>query len=361
MTSLARNALPYLTSPSGYAAAPLTIYWSVNSVCNLRCKMCDVGQQVAESNFYKNLRLDGSRGEIGLDVFQRVVDEVAPHRPMMSITATEPLIYRPLPQAIEYAVNRGLEVAVTTGGYNLATRAPELIEAGLRSLNVSLDGPPALHNEIRGRKDSFERACEGIQRMKDLAAHRPGPPLRVLVNCVITNHNFHALTALMDAVRDVPIDQLNFTFMSYVTENVAEAHNVQWGSKYHATVNCLAGGTDPTSVDLPVLREQLAEVRRRSKGEVNILPNLDASQLETYFQEPSKFISKSRCMVSWFIAQIIANGDVIPYTRCYNVPLGNVNETPFMDIWNGESMRHWRQELREHKRFPACTRCDQCM
>jgi MoaA/NifB/PqqE/SkfB family radical SAM enzyme len=38
--------------------------------------------------------------------------------------------------------------------------------------------------------------------------------------------------------------------------------------------------------------------------------------------------------------------------------LGNINEEPFMAIWNGDKARAWRKDLRKHGRFPACTRCD---
>jgi hypothetical protein len=54
----------------------------------------------------------------------------------------------------------------------------------------------------------------------------------------------------------------------------------------------------------------------------------------------------------------MADGEVIPYTRCYHVPLGNINEQPFLELWNGEKARAWRGDLRRHGRFPACTRCD---
>jgi MoaA/NifB/PqqE/SkfB family radical SAM enzyme len=357
---LVRNALPYFLSFQGKAKPPLSIYWSVNSVCNLKCKMCDVGMAVEESNFFKNLRLNGERDEIEIDVFRRVVDEVAADKPMISITSTEPLIYRPLPEAIEHARKKGLEVTVTTGAYNLASRAPDLIEAGLQSINVSLDGPPALHNEIRGRRDSFERAIEGIRRMKELAALKPNHPMRVLVNCTITNHNYFAVADMVEILRKEPIDNINITFMNFVDQDTANTHNAVWGEKYNATVNCLAGGTDPFAVDLAVLGRQLDIIRTKHADRATILPDLSAAQLLRYFRKPGEFISGTRCMVSWFIAQIIANGDVIPYTRCYNVPLGNVRTQSFKEIWNGQAMLAWRKDLRHEHRFPACTRCDQC-
>jgi hypothetical protein len=40
------------------------------------------------------------------------------------------------------------------------------------------------------------------------------------------------------------------------------------------------------------------------------------------------------------------------------VPLGNINEQPFLEAWNSDKARAWRGDLRRHGRFPACTRCD---
>jgi MoaA/NifB/PqqE/SkfB family radical SAM enzyme len=353
------QAVPFGLSPSGRARPPLTVYWSVNSVCNLYCKMCDVGNPSPDSNFFKNLRIDGKLTEIRLDRFRSVVDEVAPYRPMISITSTEPLMYKPLGEAIAHARRRGLDVAVTTGGYTLPKRAAELVEAGLVRLNVSIDGPPELHNRIRGRKDSFQRSTEGIVLLKE-AARRKGGRVEVLVNYTITNMNHHALVDTYDVLAPFPVDRINYTYMSYVTPEMASDHNRLWGQSYHATVNCLNDDTNPAAVDVPALHAQIQEVKARGGSRVCVLPEFSLRELERYFHEPATFMSGQRCMVNWFIAEIIASGEVIPYTRCYDIPLGNINEQPFMEIWNGEPMRAWRRDLRRESRFPACTRCDQC-
>ena len=130
----------------------LTIYWSINSVCNLHCKMCDVGTFNEDGMFYKNLRIDRKLHEIDIDVFKRVVDEVAADKPFMSINSTEPLLYKSLVEAVSYCSERGLDVGVTTGAFTLPKHAEDLVQAGLGRLNVSIDGPREVHNEIRGRK-----------------------------------------------------------------------------------------------------------------------------------------------------------------------------------------------------------------
>src|SRR3989304_7826523 len=122
---MARRGILYYLPGSLPVPSPLTIYWSVNSVCNLHCKMCDVGTLNEEGTFYKNLRIDRKLHEIDLNVFRRVVDEVAIQQPFMVFNSTEPLLYKPLGEAIAYCKAQGIEAAVTTGAYNLTKRAEE--------------------------------------------------------------------------------------------------------------------------------------------------------------------------------------------------------------------------------------------
>jgi MoaA/NifB/PqqE/SkfB family radical SAM enzyme len=353
------QAAPIALSLSGRARPPLTLYWSVNSVCNLRCKMCDVGSANPESNFFANLRIDGKLREIPIDRFKSVIDEVAPSRPMVAITSTEPLMYKPLPDAIAHCTERGLETTVTTGGYLLPQRAEDLAVAGLTRLAVSIDGPPTIHNEIRGRKDSFERSTEGIRKFREASRVR-GHKSEVLVSFTVTNMNFGALVDFYKAVKDSGADRVNFTYMNFVTPELAEAHNAVWGDKYRATVNCLNEDTNPARVDVDLLHSQIQEVKALDADRrlATFQPDWSKEDLHKFFHSPNEFMSRTRCVVTWFIAEIIASGEVIPYTRCYHVPLGNINEQSFTQIWNGPKARAWRQTLRRQKRFPACTRCD---
>jgi MoaA/NifB/PqqE/SkfB family radical SAM enzyme len=357
LLGLARQGLPYITSPAGKARPPITIYWNVNSVCNLHCKMCDVGTFNEESNFYKNLRIDRKLHEITLERFSSVIDEVAPYRPTIAINGTEPMMYKPLGKAIAYAHAAGLDTAVTTGAYNLRERAEELAEARLTRLNVSIDGPAELHNSIRGRKEVFERATRGIEMFRSASEAR-GHKAEIYVNFTIMNLNYGALESFYDAVSHLPVDRINFFQMVFVTQEMAIAHNLKWGGKYVATANCVSDEVHPSKVDVKVLREQIEKVKAKGGSKVEFLPEFNLDQLEKYYHSPREFMGATPCMSTWFIAQVNADGEVIPYTRCYHVPMGNINEKPFMEIWNGEAAQAWRRDLRANGRFPACTRCD---
>lgn len=356
---LAFRALPYFFRPGGYAAYPLTIYLSINSVCNLKCKMCDVGTQNQDANFYKNLRLDGNRDQLSFDEFKNLIDQVKHFKPMIGITSTEPLLYRDLVRCIEYCNQNGMKMLITTGGFLLPKFAQDFVRTGLKRLFVSIDGPPEIHNQIRGVKDSFERSTDGIRLVSQFKKEAGKYAPKIFINYTISNHNYFCIEPFMESVSDLDIERINFTMMNFVTQEVANHHNSLYGANYQATANCLGGGTDPGAVDIDLLWKQLTAVKEKYGKKIAILPDVNRKELEVYFKEPAKALNGNRCMVSYFIAQIIANGDVIPYTRCYNVSLGNIRRQSFDEIWNGTKMRQFRKDLRKHGHLPACVRCDQ--
>lgn len=357
--NLLKKAAPYFLSLSGRSSYPLTVYFSINSICNLKCKMCDVGTQNQDANFYKNLRLDGSRDQLSFEEFKGLIDQVKHFKPMIGITSTEPLLYREIIPCIEYVRKNGMEMLITTGGFLLPRFAKDFVRVGLKRLFVSLDGPPVVHNQIRGVKDSFERATEGIRQIAQFKSESVVSDPKVFVNYTISNHNYQYLEAFMESIADLDVERVNFTMMNFVTQEVADHHNILHGAGYPATVNCLGGGTDPLAVDIDILWSQIQAVKSRYGKKIAILPEVNRKAIEIYFKDPAKPLNGNRCMVSYFLTQIIANGDVIPYTRCYNVSFGNIRKQSFDEIWNGPKMRKFRRDLRRHGHLPACTRCDQ--
>ena len=164
---------------------PEWLVLGVNNICNLHCKMCDVGTQYQNSTFYQNLM--GSHPiNMPLELIKRVVDQASSHFPRVKIgyAFTEPLIYPHLIESLGYADQRNLYTSITTNALNLKHKALDLIDAGLDEIFISLDGPPEIHNKIRGHKSSFQRAMEGMELFFSKEKHP-----EVSVFCVITQWN----------------------------------------------------------------------------------------------------------------------------------------------------------------------------
>lgn len=353
---MVRNATPYYLPGQHRVPPPLTIYWSINSVCNLRCKMCDVGMFNEEGTFFKNLRIDRKLHEIDLDIFKRVVDEVQQDRPFMAINSTEPLMYKPLPEAVEHCTRRGLKTGVTTGAYALPKHADALALAGLSRLTVSIDGPPDVHNYIRGRNDSFEQAYAGIESFA-AASQRLGTTPEIYINCTITNLNHHRLVDFYKSIASLPVTTINFTYMWFIDPDTAIEHNGIYGDRYNVTPSCYSEWIDPRAVDVAVLHDQISQLKGRDK--VHLSPDFSKEQLATYFHHPNDYINEAaRCLASWFFLQVLADGNVIVYTRCHSESVGNVNTQSISEIWNGRKINHWRGFIRQAGKMPMCKRCD---
>ena len=190
--NLGLNALPYFLRKSNKARNPLTLYWSINSVCNLRCKMCDVGTFNEEATFFKNLRIDRKLHEIDINIFKSVIDEVKFYKPLIALNSTEPLMYKQIGEAISYCSKYNIKTAVTTGAYKLLDLSKTLAEARLTKLNVSIDGPSKIHNSIRGREDVYEKATDGIIKFYEEAIKNNYNP-EIIINYTITNLNYFCL------------------------------------------------------------------------------------------------------------------------------------------------------------------------
>ncbi|HSB91918.1 MAG TPA: radical SAM protein, partial [Flavitalea sp.] len=79
------------------------------------------------------------------------------------LTGGEPLLYPELPQVVKGVVQTGItDLSITTNGLLLDRKAGELKEAGLQSVNISLD---AVDQEVFftvNKRDSLHKVFSGI-------------------------------------------------------------------------------------------------------------------------------------------------------------------------------------------------------
>jgi len=334
---------------------PQWLVLGVNNVCNLHCRMCDVGQAETETNFARNL-LGATPRDMPMELMERIVDQTATHFPAarLGFAFTEPLIYPYLVEAVGLADSRGLSCAVTTNGLTLGKSAEELAAAGLDDLFLSLDGPPGIHDEIRGRQGSYNRAMTGVEA---LLAARPQP--RVSVFCVITPWNQRHLVSFLDLLSSLPLEQVGFMHPNFTPEAVVRAHNERYGDRYPATTSNL-GPFDPAEMDLPALAAELALIKdRRWPFPVSFSPTLGGDEaLDRFYNRPLELIGNS-CGDAFRALMIKSDGRVIPaHGRCYDVTVGNLHEMSLPEIWNSAEIGRFRRTLnRAGGLLPACSRC----
>lgn len=135
--------------------------------CNLRCRFCYVGC---------GCRAGGDeREEMTTAEICRILDIIRHDAqvPSVSFTGGEPMLRNDLPELITHARRLGMRVNLITNATRADGHAVErLVEAGLNSAQVSLEGPSAeIHDRLTGIVGSFERTLRGIAELRNAGVH----------------------------------------------------------------------------------------------------------------------------------------------------------------------------------------------
>lgn len=342
-------------TPGKLFFGPEWIVLGVNNICNLHCKMCDVGTQSNSTIFAQNL-VGTSPRDMPEKLVYRIIDQIKKYFPKTKLgyAFTEPLIYPHLISSLHYANKNGIYTTVTTNALNLSKVADEICKADLKELFISLDGPQDIHNFIRGHKSSFQRAIEGI---KKILMHEKRPSISVF--CVITEWNVQYLKDFADYFSNFPLKTLGFLNTNYTPEHIAILHNEKWGEYYKAT----SSNIDETHVELTnldVLWNQMQSINSTNYPfPVTFSPAIKSREaLSIFYHQPEVIIGK-RCNDAFSNIMIKSDGSVIPaHGRCYNIDCGNIYHQELNTLWNHKNLQKFRKDLiGAGGLFPACSRC----
>jgi radical SAM protein with 4Fe4S-binding SPASM domain len=343
-------------SPGKLYFGPEHIVLGVNNTCNLRCKMCDVGNQNLDSNFARNL-VGTHPLNMPENLIFRIIDQTAKHFPnaKLAYAFTEPLIYPHLASSLLYAKEKNLYTTITTNALKLKSTAQHLLAAELDELFVSLDGPQEIHNEIRGHKKSFQNATEGIEVLKA----DPNCP-KITIICAITEWNTGELVHLIDSLKHLGIDEFAFMHTQFNSVKSARMHNAShWGVHYPSSESNL-DFIDFSNMDLDLLLKEIHEIKNTDYPfKTYFSPEITKmDDLKQYYLEPERLIG-SRCGAVYNSLMVKSDGSVIPaHGRCYNLTIGDIYKEDLNTIWKSAKLKQLRIDL--HKAgglFQGCGRC----
>ena len=327
----------------------------VNNVCNLHCKMCDVGNQNLDTVFAQNL-IGTSPLNMPLDLIKKVIDEIALYYPKTKLGYgfTEPLVYPHLIESLKYANEKQIHTSITTNALTLRQKSKDLIESGINEIYISLDGPETIHNEIRGHKKSFQKAVEGIESIFSLDENAS-----ISVFCVITEWNIGYLKEFLDFFKSYPLKKVGFMHTNFTPNEVANYHNSIWSSLYPATPSNI-DEINIENYDLELLLQEIQQIKNENyRFPVSFSPEITTAQkLREFYLEPEKLVGK-RCDDVYSNIMIKSDGSVIPaHGRCYNLTIGNMYKGSLETIWKSSVLKKLRSDLNKSGGlFPGCSRC----
>jgi len=164
--------------------------WEVTDFCPLHCTYCSMNSSPAgRTNFPIELAPNVLQVLRTLSVAKLV------------ISGGEPLAYAWISELIGMCVRAGFDVSVSTSGSTLREETlRQCVEAGLRKVTVSLDGPMELHDERRG-DGSFHRAMKAIELLRRLG-------LRITANCVVGSNDGDSIGARLSYLSSLPLQEV---------------------------------------------------------------------------------------------------------------------------------------------------------
>lgn len=272
-------------------AYPVTANLAITHKCHCKCIHCSADPFI-----------DKSRQEVTNEEVKQVVDGALELGASLVIfVGGEPLIRKDLPDLIAHVDKSKAVVMIFTNGLMLTEeKCRELADAGLFSLNISIDSPHAkLHDEWRAVPGLYQKAFEGAARARE--------------HGILTGISTYATHESLD---------------NGDTERLLQMA-VEQGFHEVTIFDCIPSGRflkDTSKILKPPERKRVAELgmkfhndRSHSMG-VNVMAIINSPEGEGCYGASSQFY-------------MTAYGDINPCD--FNpVSFGNIREMPIQAIWD---------------------------
>jgi len=271
---------------------------SITNKCNLKCKMCDIGQQnFNTSGLIKTISVSELNVNDWVKIFQNNICDT------VNIISVEPLLYGDLENLLK---NIPGKINITTNGWLIMDKI-DILEKYCNMITVSIDGLQETHDEIRGVVGSYARALKGLISLKE-----KGKSVRV--SYAITPYNLEDIDKIYKMMNSKGIPVV-FNHYNFIHELSARQDN------------CLPA--NPME-DLDKMNTALLYEKIKLCNYKNFNPPIKKIQsLNEYYKTAPVVRIKKKCRI---IEEIIAgkriavstNGDFIIGHRCWiDADLGN--------------------------------------
>jgi MoaA/NifB/PqqE/SkfB family radical SAM enzyme len=174
---------------------PEIIGWEITNRCNLSCAHCFTAAT------------ERAHDEMDTAECRTVIDSMAKIGVgLIGWTGGEPMLRDDLEELTAYAWSKGIKSNITTNGILFdPVRAERLIRAGIRAVQISLDGSDAERNRnIRGAsKEEFDIIIEAIRTSKRLGT-------RVVIASLLGQENLHDAPEMIKLAKREGVDGIRF-------------------------------------------------------------------------------------------------------------------------------------------------------
>lgn len=276
------------------------LFWECTLRCNIACRHCG-----------SDCRVLSGQPDMPAADFLRVVDhirpEVNPNKVLVIFTGGEALVRNDIEACGLELYRRGFPWGVVTNGLFLTReRLDSLLDAGLHTITVSLDGFETAHNWLRRHPKSYEKALHAIKMLVD-----ENEIVWDIVTCV-NRKNIADLPAFKNYLISLGVKNWRI-FTIFPVGRAAEYPELQLTS-------------DEFTWLLDFIRDTRQEGRiRLNYGCEGFLGNYEGEVRDQFYQ----------CNAGISTASVLIDGSIsaCPSIRA-DFHQGNIYQDELMDVWN---------------------------
>jgi len=308
------------------------IQWHLTERCNLRCAHC-----------YQ----DGSATrEMDLDEIRRAFADVREmleswsdlygieFQPSFNITGGEPFLRKDLFPILSEAAAGGFELYLLTNGTLINGRNARLLaDAGVKGVQVSLEGPKEVHEAIRG-KGSFGRAREGIGHLVD-----HGIP--VTLNVTLSEVNVDHFAEIMDLAAGLRVPKVGFSRL------------VPSGRGIDLIDSMLAADR---------LKDAYGKIFSDLRDGLEVVTGdpVAAQMGEAAYPDEGGSVPNGGCAAGVSGLTILPDGTITPCRRL-NIPIGNILRDSLREVWaTSDVLQRLRTRSAYKGKCGSCARWSSC-
>ncbi len=294
--------------------SPTRVVFDVTRRCNLRCSMCRTWEHPGT-------------GALTAEEIEDILRQL-PRLTWLDMTGGEPFVRSDIERVLRAAatIPRGLtvlhfqtngwmteRVAAVTAAVRAAREDVELI------VTVSIDGPPDVHDVVRGRDGSAARALETLDRLEALTG------VEVHVGTTVSTQTVGSLGRTESMLRARRFDLR------------------RWHWNWLQTSEHFFGNAEVEPRAVPpgdLLRRHMSR-RGVPRTMVELMESIYLFNLDAVARGEPSGVPCQSLRSAVFISP---EGELYP-CHLYDRPLGNLRERSFESLWNGDAVTDARKDI----------------
>ena len=306
-----------------YLPLPSYIEIETTTKCNFRCKMC-------EHTYWKIPPMDMSFNQ-----FKSVIDQLPTLKWIGMTGIGESFLNKDFIKMLKYVKSKYIWIELFDPFFLIDNAiAKELLDLGIEVMYVSLDGATKETYEKIRVGSNFDSVIKNIKNFIRMKNERNAKYPRLIFHFIISKINMHEIEKYIELVHSFGLENPEILFTPTL-HSYKEIEGLY--------------------INVPEEVPKSVDKKARELG-VKIAWNANV---------PKVLPPITRCF-AWLMPFIFVTGDVSPCCasneqneRDFQVKncFGNVFETSFKDIWNGDKFREFRKKILRGEVPPICKSC----